>query len=517
MAFDDLRDWIDHLRRNGELCEVTAEVDPYLEIAEITDRVTKAGGPALLFRNVRGSRMPLLINQFGTERRMCMAFGVDSLDELGQRVTDVLEMQPPEGLVDKVRALQKLKSLADSRPKTVSRGACQEIVLDPPSLESLPVMTCWPGDGGPYITLPAVITKDPRSGTRNVGMYRVQVFDATTTAMHWQIHKDAAADWRGMGERMDVAIVLGLDPVTAYTASAPLPKHIDELMLAGFLRGRPVELVRCKTVDLEVPASAEIVIEGHIVKGELRDEGPFGDHTGYYTPREPFPVVHVTAVTMRRDAIYPSIIVGIPPQEDAWLGKATERLFLPALRAGRLRPADRRRLPQPVHRLDPQGVSRPRAQGDARRVGDGAHVADQGRRGGGRRRGRARLQPGHVAGGRERRPQARRAPVGGPARPPRPRPDAPVQRRQDRYRRHRQGPRRGLHAGVAGADPDDRRGARPRHRPLGRVRHRRRCCGDGIHPCHAGENAPFRTFWPGPHMTDTICRVRRYNRRPDDL
>jgi len=332
MAFDDLRDWIDHLRRNGELCEVTAEVDPYLEIAEITDRVTKAGGPALLFRNVRGSSMPLLINQFGTERRMCMAFGVDSLDELGQRVTDVLEMQPPEGLVDKVRALQKLKSLADSRPKTVSRGACQEIVLDPPSLESLPVMTCWPGDGGPYITLPAVITKDPRSGTRNVGMYRVQVFDATTTAMHWQIHKDAAADWRGMGERMDVAIVLGLDPVTAYTASAPLPKHIDELMLAGFLRGRPVELVRCKTVDLEVPASAEIVIEGHIVKGELRDEGPFGDHTGYYTPREPFPVVHVTAVTMRRDAIYPSIIVGIPPQEDAWLGKATERLFLPALR-----------------------------------------------------------------------------------------------------------------------------------------------------------------------------------------
>ena len=332
MAFDDLRDWIGHLRRNGELCEVTAEVDPYLEVAEITDRVTKAGGPALLFTNVRGSRMPLLINQFGTERRMCMAFGVDSLDELGQRVTDVLEMQPPEGLVDKVRALQKLKSLADSRPKTVSSGACQEIVLDPPSLESLPVMTCWPGDGGPYITLPAVITKDPRSGTRNVGMYRVQVFDATTTAMHWQIHKDAAADWRGMGERMDVAIVLGLDPVTAYTASAPLPKHIDELMLAGFLRGRPVELVRCKTVDLEVPASAEIVIEGHIVKGELRDEGPFGDHTGYYTPREPFPVVHVTAVTKRRDAIYPSIIVGIPPQEDAWLGKATERIFLPAVK-----------------------------------------------------------------------------------------------------------------------------------------------------------------------------------------
>ena len=215
MAFDDLRDWIGHLRREGELVEVTAEVDPHLEIAEITDRVTKAGGPALLFTNVRGSRMPLLINQFGTERRMCMAFGVEHLDELGKRVTDVLEMQPPEGLVDKVRALQRLKSLADSRPKAVSRGPCQEVVLDPPSLESLPVMTCWPGDGGPFITLPAVITKDPRSGTRNVGMYRVQVFDATTTAMHWQIHKDAAADWRGMGERMDVAIVLGVDPITA--------------------------------------------------------------------------------------------------------------------------------------------------------------------------------------------------------------------------------------------------------------------------------------------------------------
>jgi 4-hydroxy-3-polyprenylbenzoate decarboxylase len=332
MAFDDLRDWIGHLRREGELVEVAAEVDPHLEIAEITDRVTKAGGPALLFTNVRGSRMPLLINQFGTERRMCMAFGVERLDDLGRRVSDVLEMQPPEGLVGKVRALGRLKSLADSRPKTVSNGPCQEVVLDPPSLESLPVMTCWPGDGGPFITLPAVITKDPRSGTRNVGMYRVQVFDATTTAMHWQIHKDAAADWRGMGERMDVAIVLGVDPVTAYAASAPLPKHIDELMLAGFLRGRPVELVRCKTVDLEVPARAEIVIEGYIARGELREEGPFGDHTGFYTPQEPFPVVHVTAVTTRRDPIYPSIIVGVPPQEDAWLGKATERLFLPAVR-----------------------------------------------------------------------------------------------------------------------------------------------------------------------------------------
>src|SRR5881394_3718880 len=206
MAFDDLRDWIDHLRREGELVEVTAEVDPNLEIAEITDRVTKAGGPALLFTNVRGSGMPLLINQFGTERRMCMAFGVEQLDDLGQRVTDVLEMQPPEGLVDKVRALQRLRSLADSRPRSVSRGPCQEVVLDPPSLESLPVMTCWPGDGGPFITLPAVITRDPRSGRRKVGRSGVGLSDSTTTGMPGKTNKAAAADGGGMGERMDVAI-----------------------------------------------------------------------------------------------------------------------------------------------------------------------------------------------------------------------------------------------------------------------------------------------------------------------
>jgi 4-hydroxy-3-polyprenylbenzoate decarboxylase len=332
MAFRDLRDWIDHLRREGELHEVTAEVDPHLEISEITDRVTKAAGPALLFTNVRGSSIPLLINQFGTERRMCMAFGVDNLDELGTRVQTVLEMTPPEGLADKIRVLSKLKTLADSRPKTVRSGACQEIVMEPPDLDRLPIMTCWPGDGGPFITLPAVITRDPRTGLRNVGMYRIQKLAPTRTAMHWQIHKDAAADWRGMGERMEVAVALGLDPITAYSASAPLPKHVDELMLAGFFRGEPVELVKGRTVDLEVPARAEIVIEGYVKKGELADEGPFGDHTGYYTPVEPFPVLHVTAITMRRDAIYPSIIVGVPPQEDVWLGKATERMFLPAIR-----------------------------------------------------------------------------------------------------------------------------------------------------------------------------------------
>ena len=331
----DLRDWIALLEREGELVRVTAEVDPDLEITEIVDRVVKAGGPALLFEHPKGSQHPLLINQFGTERRMCLAFGVESLDELGERVGGILEMQPPSGLMDKVRGLQKLKSIADSRARTVRSGPVQEVVLkgDDVDLGLLPVQRCWPGDPAPFITLPAVITRDPRSGARNVGMYRMQVIDRNTTFMHWQIHKDGRADWLATDGRIPVAVALGLDPITAYSASAPLPKHIDELMLAGFFRGESVELVKGVTVDLEVPANAEIVLEGYIEKDELGSEGPFGDHTGFYTPPEPFPVFHLTAMTMRRDAIYPSIVVGKPPQEDAWLGKATERIFLPAVRA----------------------------------------------------------------------------------------------------------------------------------------------------------------------------------------
>src|SRR5213080_4388461 len=331
----NLRDWIALLEREGELARVGVEVDPRLEITEIVDRTVRAGGSALLFERPKGSQHPLLINQFGSERRMCLAFGVERLDDVGRKVADVLEMQPPSGLMDKVRGLQKLKSIADSRPQTVRRGAVQEIVLqgDDIDLGLLPVQRCWPGDPAPFITLPAVITRDPRNGTRNVGMYRMQVIDRTTTFMHWQIHKDGRADWLATDGRIPVVVALGLDPVTAYSASAPLPKHIDELMLAGFLRGSPVELVKGVTVDLEVPAHAEIVLEGYIEKDELGDEGPFGDHTGYYTAAEPFPVFHVTAMTMRNDAIYPSIVVGKPPQEDAWLGKATERIFLPAIRA----------------------------------------------------------------------------------------------------------------------------------------------------------------------------------------
>jgi 4-hydroxy-3-polyprenylbenzoate decarboxylase len=332
----DLRDWIALLEREGELVRVAAEVDPDLEVTEITDRTVKAGGPALLFENPKGSSRPLLINQFGTERRMCLAFDTPTLDDVARKLEDVLEMQPPQGLVEKVRGLKKLKSIADSLPKTVRSGPVHDVVLtgDDVDLGLLPIQRCWPGDPAPFITLPAVITKDPRDGVRNVGMYRMQVRDRASTLMHWQLHKDGRADWLATEEgRIPVAVALGLDPVTCYSASAPLPKHIDELMLAGFLKGSPVELVRCRTIDLEVPANAEIVLEGYVDKDEpLGIEGPFGDHTGYYSPAEPFPVFHVTALTMRRDAIYPSIVVGRPPAEDAWLGKATERIFLPAIR-----------------------------------------------------------------------------------------------------------------------------------------------------------------------------------------
>ena len=330
----DLREWIALLEREGELVRVGAEVDPDLEVTEIVDRVVKSGGPALLFTHPKGSKRPLLINQFGTERRMCLAFGVERLDDVAAKLEDVLEMQPPQGLVQKVRGLRKLKSIADSLPKQVGGGPCQEVVLtgEEVNLDLLPIQRCWPSDPAPFVTLPAVITADPRTGGRNVGMYRMQKIDARSTYMHWQIHKDGRADWLAAEGRLPVAVALGLDPITAYSASAPLPKHIDELMLAGFLKGAPVELTDCKTVPLQVPASAEIVLEGWIEQGDMGVEGPFGDHTGYYSPPEPFPVFRLSALTMRRDAIYPSIVVGKPPAEDAWLGKATERIFLPAVR-----------------------------------------------------------------------------------------------------------------------------------------------------------------------------------------
>jgi 4-hydroxy-3-polyprenylbenzoate decarboxylase len=331
----DLRSWIRLLERQGELVRVSAEVDPDLEITEIVDRTVKSGGPALLFEHPKGSDHPLLINQFGTERRMCLAFDVERLDDVAGKLEEVLELQPPQGLVDKVRGLKKLKSIADSMPKTVSRAPCQEVVLegDDVNLDLLPIQRCWPLDPAPFITLPAVITQDRDTGVRNVGMYRMQKIDRRSTFMHWQIHKDGRADLLAAEDgRIPVAVAIGLDPVTAYSASAPLPKHIGELMVAGFLKGSAVELVQAKTVDLQVPANAEIVLEGWVDREDVGLEGPFGDHTGYYTPAEEFPIFRLTAMTMRRDAIYPSIVVGRPPAEDEWLAKATERIFLPAIR-----------------------------------------------------------------------------------------------------------------------------------------------------------------------------------------
>jgi 4-hydroxy-3-polyprenylbenzoate decarboxylase len=331
----DLREWIALLEREGELVRVAAEVDPDLEVTEIVDRTVKAGGPALLFERPKGSQHPLLINQFGTERRMCLAFDVPTLDDLGEKLGSVLELQPPQGLVEKVRGLKPLKSIADSMPKEVSSAPCQEVVLtgDDVDLDLLPIQRCWPGDPAPFITLPAVITKDQATGVRNVGMYRMQKIDRRSTFMHWQIHKDGRADLRAAPDgRIPVAVAIGLDPVTAYSASAPLPKHIGELMVAGFLKGSPVRLVKAKTVDLEVPANAEIVLEGWVDRTDVGIEGPFGDHTGFYTPPEEFPIFRLSAMTMRRDAIYPSIVVGKPPAEDEWLAKATERIFLPAIR-----------------------------------------------------------------------------------------------------------------------------------------------------------------------------------------
>ncbi|MDX6644885.1 MAG: 4-hydroxy-3-polyprenylbenzoate decarboxylase [Miltoncostaeaceae bacterium] len=328
----DLRDWLGSLRRAGELVEVRTQVDPHLEITEITDRVCKRFGPALLFSDVKGSSHPVLINQFGSERRICMALGTDSLDALGARIENLLDLQPPQGLAAKVRALGKLRELASFMPRVRGDGPCQEVRLDEPDLDRLPILTCWPRDGGPFVTLPLVFSRDPRTGVRNCGMYRIQKLDRRTALMHWQIHKDGAAHLRDSQGRVEVAVAIGTDPATTYSATAPLPPHLDEMVFAGFLRGRSVEMVRCRTVDLEVPANAEVVLEGYVDANDLRPEGPFGDHTGFYTPVDDYPAFHLTGMSMRRDAVYATTVVGRPPMEDFFLGKATERLFLPLIR-----------------------------------------------------------------------------------------------------------------------------------------------------------------------------------------
>src|SRR5580700_3104409 len=334
MPFASLGEFIAALRRAGELHVVGTTVDPRLEIGAITDRVVKSGGPALLFSSVRGSSFPVLTNQFGTRRRMAMALDAATLDEAGARVRKLIDFAPPgASLLGKVRGALQLAPFANAIPKIVREGSVQEVVTTQPDLTKLPVLTTWPLDAGPFITLPLVITKDPKTKRLNVGMYRMQVFNATETGMHWQRHKHGRAHADAWGARIPAAVAIGTDPVLTYAATAPLPPMLDEFAFAGLLRGKPVELVRAKSVDLVVPAEAEFVLEGYVDNEDLRLEGPFGDHTGVYSLADRYPTFHVTCLTHRRNPVYPATVVGKPPMEDAWLGKATERIFLPLLQA----------------------------------------------------------------------------------------------------------------------------------------------------------------------------------------
>jgi len=341
VAYRDLHDFVQALRAKGELREIDVEVDPLLEVSEVYNRVVKRDGPALLFNEVKGHDIPVLINAFGTRRRMELALETESLDAIGEEIALLLKPEIPTSLIEKLKALPKLKRLSELPPRVVSSGVCQEVVeISGASVAPLPLIQCWPGDGGGvgkgrYITLSLTFTKHPEHGARNAGLYRIQKFDDQTLGMHWQQHKGGAQHYRvaeERGERLEVAVAIGCDPATIYAASAPLPDEVDEMLLAGFLRGEPVELVKCRTVSLEVPANAEIVLEGYCEPGERRLEGPFGDHQGYYSHAEEFPVFHLTAVTRRKNPIYITTVVGPPPQEDAWLGKATERMFLPLIK-----------------------------------------------------------------------------------------------------------------------------------------------------------------------------------------
>ena len=376
MAYKDLRDFIARLEREGELKRITAEVDVDLEMTEITDRVSKTGGPALLFEKPRSAKdgisytMPVLINSLGSKKRVELALEVQSLEDIARRIEDLLEMKPPAGFFDKLKMLPKLAEVGSFFPKSVKSGPVKEVIeRENISLSRIPIMKCWPQDGGRFITFPMVITRSPKTGRRNVGCYRMQVMDERTTAMHWQIHKGGAEHFRwvernalaendrntvagkernapedkdrtapaekdtqGKGRRMDVAVALGADPATMLAGILPLPEDLDEFLFAGFLRQQPVELVKCETVDLEVPANAEIALEGYVDLDDIRTEGPFGDHTGYYSLEDKFPAFHITCVTRRRNPIYVSTIVGAPPMEDYWIGHAIERIFLPLMR-----------------------------------------------------------------------------------------------------------------------------------------------------------------------------------------
>jgi len=330
MAYEDLREFIEKLEAEGELARIKHEISPILEMTEIAVRAVKNGGKALLFENPKGYDIPVLMNAFGTERRMKLALEVDRFEEIGERLVKLMKFK---SIMDGIKGFKDLMSF---KPKVVRSGACKEVIMDDPNLDKFPILKCWPKDGGRYITLPVVITKDPETGELNAGMYRMQVFDSKTTGMHWQIHKHGALHFKKLAEKgedkLEVAVAIGVDPAVLYASTAPLPENISEFNFAGFIRRERVKMVECETVDLLVPANAEIVLEGYVKIDELRLEGPFGDHTGYYTPPEPYPVFHITCITHREDPIYHTTVVGKPPMEDAWLGKATERIFLPLIK-----------------------------------------------------------------------------------------------------------------------------------------------------------------------------------------
>ncbi|OGO77948.1 MAG: menaquinone biosynthesis decarboxylase [Clostridiales bacterium GWB2_37_7] len=337
MAYKDLQDFIHHLDEKGLLKRIYTEVDSELEITEIADRVSKQYGPALLFERVKDSLYPVLINAMGTYERMSMALGVEKLDDIGDGIEEFIDLSNYLELMKKIQSLPRLTSMANVFPiKLPTKGACQEVIEENPDLGTLPILKCWPGDAGRFITLPLVITKDPETNIQNTGMYRLQVFDKNTTGMHWHLHKNGREiydKYKKAGGRMPVSVVLGCDPAITYSASAPLPKMIDEMMFAGYLRKAPVKLVKSITNDLYVPADAEFIIEGYVdVNEDLKLEGPFGDHTGYYSSADYYPVFHVTCITHKKNAVYPTTIVGKPPMEDCYMGKATERIFLPLLK-----------------------------------------------------------------------------------------------------------------------------------------------------------------------------------------
>ncbi len=338
MAFHDLGEFIAALEKHGELKRIPFEVDPVLEITEFADRSVKSGGPAFLFEKPKGSTVPVLINAFASMRRMEIALGVGSVEAIAARIVELLETRMPEGLIGKLKMLPKLADLGSFFPRNVSSGPCKEVIRrDGFSLHDLPILQCWPEDAGRFITLPMVFSRNPDTGKRNCGCYRLQVFDERTTGMHWQTHKHGAEHYRrmqamGKQARMEVAVAIGADPATMYSAILPVPPDLDEMMIAGFLRGKPVEMVKCETVDVEVPANSEIVLEGYVTLGELRREGPFGDHTGFYSLEDDYPVFHVTCMTQRKNPVYATTIVGPPPMEDFYMGKAIERIFLPLMR-----------------------------------------------------------------------------------------------------------------------------------------------------------------------------------------